>query len=108
MATAEGSHSSIERLALALFHRELWSANFMVMTAYLDESGTHGKQSPTVIIAGFIADVAGWAGYERELGNLLTDYGIKVFHAKNSVPEQENFAAGLKSGKLSSMHNFSN
>jgi hypothetical protein len=37
--------SSFEQLGLALIHAERPSAHFMVMTAYLDESGTHGNES---------------------------------------------------------------
>jgi hypothetical protein len=44
----------------------------MVMTAYLDESGTHGEQSPIVTIAGFIATSAQWSSYQTDLSQLLT------------------------------------
>jgi hypothetical protein len=53
----------------------------MVMTAYLDESGTHGKESPVVTIAGFIASPDQWNFYEGDLSQLLTEYEVKVFHA---------------------------
>jgi hypothetical protein len=39
----------------------------MVMTAYFDESGTHGAESPLVAVAGFIANLEQWSAYEREL-----------------------------------------
>jgi hypothetical protein len=32
----------------------------MVMTAYFDESGTHGAESPVVTVAGFIARADQW------------------------------------------------
>jgi hypothetical protein len=54
----------------------------MVMTAYFDESGTHGEESPAVTIAGFIASADQWIAYERDLSQLLADYEVKVFHAK--------------------------
>lgn len=79
---AAGALASFEHLALALFHKERADAKLMAMTAYLDESGTHGRQSPTVIVGGFIADVAAWATYEHDLNRLLSDYGVAVFHAK--------------------------
>jgi len=34
---------------------------YMAMKGYFDESGTHGAQSPTVIVAGFIGTVDQWA-----------------------------------------------
>jgi hypothetical protein len=54
----------------------------MVMTAYFDESGTHGEGSPVVTIAGFIASGDQWMAYERDLSQLLADHGVKVFHAR--------------------------
>jgi hypothetical protein len=36
----------------------------MVMTAYLDESGTHGKESPVVVVGGFIADALAWGPFK--------------------------------------------
>jgi hypothetical protein len=54
----------------------------MVMTAYFDESGTHGEESPVITIAGFIASADQWSSYERDLSQLLADYEVKVFHAR--------------------------
>ena len=54
----------------------------MALTAYIDESGTHGDESPATIMACFIARPEQWASYERQLGHLLSDYGVSVFHAK--------------------------
>jgi hypothetical protein len=33
----------------------------MAMTAYLDESGTHGKHSPVTVVASMMGTVAGCA-----------------------------------------------
>src|SRR6476620_924863 len=54
----------------------------MVMTAYFDESGTHGEESPVVTIAGFIASVDQWSSYGSDLSQLLTEYEVRVFHAR--------------------------
>jgi uncharacterized protein DUF3800 len=54
----------------------------MVMTAYFDESGTHGEESPVVTIAGFIAGADQWSAYERDLSQLLAENEVKVFHAR--------------------------
>jgi hypothetical protein len=53
----------------------------MVMTAYFDESGTHGDDSPIVTVAGFIASADQWRSYEHDFSQLLTEYEVKVFHA---------------------------
>jgi hypothetical protein len=55
----------------------------MVMTAYFDESGTHGDQSPMIIVAGFGATVAQWTGCEKRLTKLFSDFGVSHFHAKD-------------------------
>lgn len=64
-----------------------WRVNpdrpYMAMIGYFDESGTHGAESPVVIVAGFIATVEQWDAYERDLAPLLTEYGVKKFHAKD-------------------------
>jgi hypothetical protein len=53
----------------------------MALTGYFDESGTHGKESPIVIVAGFIARPGQWASFERDLSVLLHEYAVKTFHA---------------------------
>jgi hypothetical protein len=73
----------IEGLDLSLHWKAEPARPYMVMTAYFDESGTHGEESPLVTVAGFIASVAQWAAYERDLAELLAEYGVKKFHAKD-------------------------
>lgn len=53
----------------------------MVMTAYIDESGTHGDNSPVLIVAGFLASVDRWTGYEIELRSLMAENEVNTFHA---------------------------
>lgn len=55
----------------------------MAMTAYFDESGTHGAESPVVLVAGFIAAPEQWTLFERDLSLLLNEYAVKTFHAKD-------------------------
>jgi hypothetical protein len=50
----------------------------MVMTAYFDESGTHGEESPVITIAGFIASADQWSSYERDLSQLLADQTLAI------------------------------
>ncbi|ODM82237.1 hypothetical protein A6X20_17490 [Bradyrhizobium elkanii] len=51
------------------------------MTAYLDESGTHGASAATQVLAGFIATEQGWQAYERDLAALLAQHHVEYFHA---------------------------
>src|SRR5437660_5076693 len=53
----------------------------MAMTAYFDESGTHGKGSAAVVVGGFIADPLAWGAFRNELILLLARYGIGTYHA---------------------------
>ncbi len=46
----------------------------MAMKGYFDEGGSHGKGSPVVIVAGFIASSEQWTAYERDLSALLIEY----------------------------------
>jgi hypothetical protein len=57
-------------------------ANYMVMHSYWDESGTHGADSPAVIVAGFAATAAQWVGFEKRQAKLFSDFGVNTFHAK--------------------------
>ena len=77
-----GGRSSIKNLSLALFHEMRADAKFMVLTAYFDESGTHGRDSPKVIVGGFVADHDHWLSYESQTRALFDAYGVDVFHAK--------------------------
>jgi hypothetical protein len=54
----------------------------MAMSAYFDESGTHGELSPAVIMGGFLATSDQWAKYEAEMTALLASNGVKLFHAR--------------------------
>lgn len=56
---------------------------YMAMKGFFDESGSHGGESPLLIVAGFIASVEQWSAYERDLSALMDEYGVKVFHAKD-------------------------
>lgn len=81
-ACASVKPTSLETLALALFHNGDPGHRLMVMTAYLDESGTHGPQSPLVTVAGFLATAEQWDNYERDMASLMSEYGVRKFHAK--------------------------
>ena len=63
----------------------------MVMSAYFDESGTHGELSPAVIMGGFLATSSQWAGYEAEMSSLLASSGVKVFHARKLRSGKDDF-----------------
>jgi hypothetical protein len=63
----------------------------MVMTAYFDESGTHGAESPATIVAGVGGTVAQWTGVEKRLTALYRDFSVKKFNAKDFRGSKKNF-----------------
>jgi hypothetical protein len=52
----------------------------MILTAYMDESGTHGT-SPVSIMAGYVADARQWHKFEKRTAKLFRRYSVDVCHA---------------------------
>jgi hypothetical protein len=59
------------------------SRRYMAMTAYFDESGTHGAASPAIVVAGFGGTDAQWVGLKKRLTKLFSDFSIQKFHASD-------------------------
>lgn len=49
------------------------------LTVHFDDSGTHNN-SPTVVVAGFIAPAIQWHRFTREWNKAKGEYGFEVFH----------------------------
>lgn len=75
--------SSIKRLALALYHRQSAGALFMVLTAYFDESGTHGATSPATVVSGFLANSEQWAEFEHRFDGVCNKFGADRYHSRS-------------------------
>jgi hypothetical protein len=58
------------KLCVALAHRWEPDRQFMILTSYLDESGTHGGD--VTIMAGFLADARQWRKFEKRTTKLRT------------------------------------
>lgn len=52
----------------------------MIITAYLDESGTHDG-SPVTVMSGFVGNVHQWRKAEGKQQRVLVEFGVKIFHA---------------------------
>lgn len=52
-----------------------------MLWCYLDDSGTDGT-TPTVTMAGYVADYRSWRHFERQSRKLFASFGIQSFHAK--------------------------
>jgi hypothetical protein len=71
--------NSIGELAEALSHCKAPEAILMILTAYMDESGTHGPSAVSVMGA-CVADVRQWRKFEKRTIKLFRRYGVKIFH----------------------------
>ncbi len=70
----------IRDLCVALFHRWEPERTFVIFSAYLDESGTHGS-SPVTVMAGFMGTAREWQIVERRLRALQDELWFSIFHA---------------------------
>ncbi len=52
----------------------------MILTTYLDESGTHAE-SPISVMAGYVGTSAQWDGFEADWTALVRKAGVKHMHA---------------------------
>lgn len=71
---------SVGALTLSLFHKWEPKRVFVLITAYLDESGTHGAQLMTV--AGFAAKAGQWVDFEKKWRRLLKRNELTHCHAR--------------------------
>jgi hypothetical protein len=69
----------IGELCVALAHRWESERRFMILTAYFDESGTHGG-SDLSVMAGFIGDARQWRKFEKRTSKLFKRFKVDIFH----------------------------
>jgi Protein of unknown function (DUF3800) len=74
----------------------------LILTAYLDESGTHGGSAVTVM-GGMIAKSSQWANFQRDFERAKKNYGFKVFHSKKFKRRDGDFA-GWSQEKCSALY----
>jgi hypothetical protein len=77
----------------------------MMLTAYIDESGTHGP-SPVSVMAGYVADARQWRNYEKRTEKLFRRYHVNVFHAIGVKRGDPPFKGWSVDKKLSFMDDF--
>jgi len=70
----------IGALCVALAHRWEPDRQFMIFTAYFDESGTHAGAQVSAM-GGFVGDARQWRKFEKRVGKLFTRFDVDVFHA---------------------------
>ena len=62
----------------------------MILTAYLDESGTH-EGSPVTVMAGILANARQWETFESEFRRIKSRHGFRVFHTKKFKKKEGDF-----------------
>ena len=72
---------SQNQLALALFHKWGPERLFVIVTVYIDESGTH--KSGVTILGGWVGRLGRWAGFDPQWNKLLKKSKIGHFHSKS-------------------------
>ena len=77
-------------MCIALEHRWNPDALFVIFTAYFDESDTHGPK-PTVVMGGFLGHAYQWRIFNRDLDRIRTEFGFRVFHAKEFKQKRGEF-----------------
>ena len=70
------------KLCVALAHRWEPDRQFMILTSYLDESGTHGGD--VTIMAGFLADARQWRKFEKRTTKLFARFRVDIFHTPST------------------------
>jgi len=84
-------HGHIADLCIALAHRWEPDRIFVILTAYLDESGTHDG-SPVTIMGGVLANARQWEAFEREFSRIKSKHGFKIFHTKKFKKRNGDFS----------------
>jgi hypothetical protein len=79
-------------LSLALDHRWNPESIFVIVTMYIDESGTHG--SSVVILAGWVGRLGQWAVFDPKWRTFLKKNGLTYFHSKEMRDTDNEFKGG--------------
>jgi hypothetical protein len=83
--------SRLQQLAMSL-HLARWEDSYlMIGTAYLDASG--GKESPALVVAGFLSPTVHWLRFERDWKYCLAWYGVSALHMKHYAHSVGDFSS---------------
>jgi hypothetical protein len=63
----------------------------MIITAYMDESGTH-KAAPMLIVAGYVARLGQWIRFNKKWAKLLRDNGLTYHHTVEMMNRRGSYA----------------
>jgi hypothetical protein len=91
-------------LCIALAHRWEPERQFMILTSYLDESGTHGGD--VTIMAGFLADARQWRSFEKRTTKLFARFHVDIFHTIDVKRSDEDFEGWTVDRKIEFLDEF--
>jgi hypothetical protein len=74
-----------------------------MLTAYIDDSGTHDK-SPNCVIGGYWGGVKEWSHFGAQWEQVLKSEGIEEFHAKEFWPRIDGKRIGPYKGWSDERH----
>jgi hypothetical protein len=81
----------------------------MILTSYLDESGTHGGD--LTVMAGFLADARQWRKFEKRTTKLFVRFRVDIFHTidvKHTDKDFEGWPVDRKIQFLDEFHHIIN
>jgi uncharacterized protein DUF3800 len=77
----------------------------MILTAYLDESGTHGDAELSVM-AGFVGDARQWRKFEKRSLKLFRRFKVDIFHTIDIRRTDKDFAGWTVDRKIEFLDEF--
>lgn len=81
----------IRELCLSLAHRWEPERIFVILTAYLDESGTHNG-SPVTIMAAVVGTANQWRNFQKSFSKVKKRFGFTQFHATDFKGKRKEFS----------------
>jgi hypothetical protein len=77
----------------------------MILTAYFDESGTHGP-SEISLMAGFLADARQWRKFEKRASKLFARFHVNIFHSIDLKRTDKDFSGWSVDRKIEFLDEF--
>lgn len=81
----------VRDLCIALAHKVEPERLFVILTSYMDESGTHAG-SPVTVMAAVLGNIGQWSRFQCKLDRLKKTYGFKTFHTKKFKAKAGDFS----------------
>jgi hypothetical protein len=93
----------IGELGLSLFNRWKPDEIFVIVTVYIDESGTH-TPSPFMMMGGYAGRLGQWNKFDGQWRRLLRRYDLSHFHSHEMMGRRDLASFFPKARKLTSKH----